>query len=221
MDGDYNGFHKRWVDKWAGNATIDGMAHAAPLLPGRLYHLYVSAAHPEVLFADDQAYEAFLRGYAAWMEPVATLYAYCLLPNHWHLFVRLRPPAEQLAQQITADTPADADPLPRLLDPEAQLTRLTAVHATSRPPTVIRVPVRDRLNYPHLVRYIHQNPTLHGHCANFRLWRWSSYRAILGDRPTRVEAATVLRWFFDREWFEDVHWERQDETKIGYLILED
>lgn len=178
--------------------------HAPASTP--LYHIYLGANHPADLFTTPDDYRDFLAAYAHYGEGVLETYAYCLLPNHFHLFVGL-----------TASTAPDGI-LALLFNAFA-----TAAGRPDRLPRtpLLAVPVRDPANCTPLVRYIHQNPTLHGYAANFRLWNWSSYRAILSDRPSRVAVDTVLTWFHGPAWFEDMHWTVQDETQIGYLIRED
>lgn len=177
------------------------MGLPAPLLAGRYYHIYLSARHPERLFADQAGYRLFLGLYAEMLDRHVTTFAYCLLPNHFHLFLRV------------GQLPLQFGPL---LD--------AYVHGTGKTlqqPLLNITPVRAADNYRPLVRYIHQNPQLHGECDNFRVWRWSSYAALCGNSPTRLARRTVLRWFFNADWFEELHWEPQDETAIGYLILDD
>jgi hypothetical protein len=168
-----------------------------------MYHLYVPAANPRPLFADGDDYADFFTHYTKYLDPVTTLCAWCLLPNHWHLMVRVHGVGEESAENPLSAT--------------FRLEQLAARYAVP----VLRIPVRTPRDYPHLVRHIHQNPTLHGHSDNFRTWRWSSYATLLSGQPTRLARETVHEWFFGVERFEDLHWERQDESRIGYLIRED
>ena len=72
-----------------------------------------------------------------------------------------------------------------------------------------------------LVQYIHRNPELHGLVDDFREWPWSSYGALLSEKPTRVERAEVLDWFGGRAEFEDAHAGEVDEGLIGPLVEDD
>ena len=60
-----------------------------PLLPGRMYHLYNHANGEESLFREDDNYRYFLHKYVEHISPIAETYAYCLMPNHFHFFVRI------------------------------------------------------------------------------------------------------------------------------------
>lgn len=187
---------------------------------GKHYHIYLNAQHTATIFPDEASYRTFLQLYLKWVEPIAETFAYCLLPNHFHFFVKIK----TLRQQIETwyfDGAGSADFEP--LHPANQFGRLWAESGLDKliQTSLTCIPVRDEMNYPHLVRYIHQNPTLHGISDNFRVWHWSSYKAILAGQPTKVQVETVLSWFYGVEWFDEMHWEKQDELKIGYLILED
>jgi len=71
-----------------------------------------------------------------------------------------------------------------------------------------------------LVSYIHRNPQRHGFATNFRSYPYSSYRAILEQRHSRVETEQVLAWFGSMAMFEQYH--RQfDEVSIAHLLSVD
>ena len=44
----------------------------------------------ETIFRRAENYRFFLKRYAHYIEAIAATYAYCLLPNHFHLLVRIR-----------------------------------------------------------------------------------------------------------------------------------
>jgi len=67
-----------------------------PLEPGRMYHIWTHANGSENLFREDENYRYFLDKYAYYIHPVAGTFAYCLMPNHLHLMVRIRKEAEVL-----------------------------------------------------------------------------------------------------------------------------
>ncbi len=56
-----------------------------------------------------------------------------------------------------------------------------------------------------LIAYIHQNPQKHGLVADFREWPFSSYNALISEKPTRLVRDEVLEWFQGREQFIAFH----------------
>ena len=184
-------------------------------------HLYLDASNNIPVFGDSElAYRHFLQQYATTLGAFCETFAYCLLPTHFHLFFRTYSLQEQIEKWYCDDQANSQFIATDYAQLCAQL--LQACLPDQIPATAIHcVPVRDSVNFVPLIRYIHQNPTLHGACDNFREWRWSSYKAILSGGETRVSAEKVLRWFYGHDWFDELHWEKVEEAKIGYLILGD
>src|SRR5690349_5883482 len=60
-----------------------------PLLPTRIYHLFSRAVGNEKLFLCDDNYRFFLEKLNQHTSAFCRLYAYSLLPNHFHLLVKL------------------------------------------------------------------------------------------------------------------------------------
>ena len=66
------------------------MANPATLEYGQYYHIYNRGNNRASLFAEERNYAYFLNLYAKHVEPVARTFAYCLLPNHFHLLVQIK-----------------------------------------------------------------------------------------------------------------------------------
>jgi REP-associated tyrosine transposase len=58
--------------------------------PGLCYHIFNHANGRENLFVEQRNYNFFLRRIQFHVLPVCCMYAYCLMKNHFHLFVRIR-----------------------------------------------------------------------------------------------------------------------------------
>ncbi|MEX0648456.1 MAG: hypothetical protein WD139_11770 [Balneolaceae bacterium] len=67
-----------------------------PPEPGRFYHIWTHANGSENLFRLDENYGYFLAKYRHYIQPVADTFAYCLMPNHLHLMVRVKEEEEVL-----------------------------------------------------------------------------------------------------------------------------
>lgn len=66
------------------------MTEFPALLPETVYHNYNHANGSEDLFRKDENYRYFLQKYSEYIYPIAETYAYCLMPNHFHLMVKVR-----------------------------------------------------------------------------------------------------------------------------------
>jgi REP element-mobilizing transposase RayT len=65
-------------------------------VPG-VYHIWTHANGRENLFRVEENYRYFLKKYGFYIYPVVNTYAYCLMPNHLHLMVRIENEEEVLA----------------------------------------------------------------------------------------------------------------------------
>jgi len=68
--------------------------YKSKLEPGRFYHIYNRANGSERMFRNNENYKYFLRRYKKYIDPIVKTYAYCLMPNHFHLLVQVRDEGE-------------------------------------------------------------------------------------------------------------------------------
>lgn len=61
-----------------------------PLQPDTSYHIFNHANGFENVFRKEENFYFFLEKYQLYISPIAETYAYCLMPNHFHLVVRIR-----------------------------------------------------------------------------------------------------------------------------------
>ncbi|MBN2730712.1 MAG: hypothetical protein JXR53_15915, partial [Bacteroidales bacterium] len=57
---------------------------------GNYYHVYNRAIGGEKLFLEKENYEYFLFKWQEFINPIADIYAYCLMPNHFHFLLKLK-----------------------------------------------------------------------------------------------------------------------------------
>ena len=61
-----------------------------PLSPSSTYHIFSRAVGNEKLFRSDENYRFFLARLVVYVLPVADIFTYSLLPNHFHLLLRIK-----------------------------------------------------------------------------------------------------------------------------------
>jgi len=71
------------------------MSKPIALKYGKYYHIYNRGNNRENVFFEERNYHHFLNLYVKYIELVADTYSYCLLPNHFHLLVRIKTVKEQ------------------------------------------------------------------------------------------------------------------------------
>lgn len=77
----------------------------SPLVPGTYYHIFNHAIGEDNLFRQSDNYLYFLERYGHYIFPVARTYAYCLMPNHFHLLVQIRGEEELMTYCKTLNKP--------------------------------------------------------------------------------------------------------------------
>lgn len=140
--------------------------------PGALYHITSRGNAGNDIFVDDTDRLKFLEVLGGVVERFAWVaYAYCLMPNHYHLLVET---------------------------PEGNLSRgmrqLNGVYTQAfnqrhgRAGHIFQgrfkaIVVEKESHMLELARYVVLNPVRAGLVRQPRLWRWSSYRATVGEIP--------------------------------------
>jgi len=195
------------------------MTSIVPLEPGKTYHIYTRGNNGENIFIEARNYAYFLNLYAAHIEPVAETFAYCLLRNHFHLLVRIRDESRD-----RSSTPAEA--ASRAFSNLFNAYAKSINKAYRRTGSLFQKPFgRIEVTSPHycarLVHYIHWNPQKHGFAADFREYPYSSYHALVTDKPTRLQRDQVLDWFSGRDSFDAVHTILTEENEIRHMIEND
>ena len=61
-----------------------------PLEHEKYYHIYNRGINRETLFREPDNYRHFLRLYDEYIDLIAETFAWCLMPNHFHLLVRIK-----------------------------------------------------------------------------------------------------------------------------------
>ena len=205
------------------------MTKLEPLLGRHFYHIYNRGNNGETLFRNAENYRYFMQLFVEHIEPVATTYAFSLLPNHFHFLEYIRTDGEQRSWQEThgCQLSESSATIFRRIAPSRTCSSPTpwpSTNAIDRTGSLFQKPFKrirvdsDRY-FVALVRYIHRNPQKHGLISDFRDWPWSSYRTMLSDE-TAMPRTQVLGWFDGRDNFVADHLADHDEKSIVPYIVE-
>lgn len=199
-----------------------------PLQQDCYYHIFNRGNDGQNLFLEDKNYRYFLRLYAHHIEPVADTYAYCLLPNHFHLLVRVKTQAEQREYHETLKVSETF----RVLNASQGFSNLFNAYskamnkAYQRTGSLFehpfhRIEVTSDRYFSQLVVYIHQNPQRHDLTEDFRTWAYSSYSALFANQPTRLKREKVLDWFGGAAQLTAAHQQVNYDTRLKPLLLDE
>jgi putative transposase len=170
--------------------------------PGVVYHLFNRGNNKENIFVEEKNYPFFLSLVAKYLLPVADIYAYCLLKNHFHLALRIKDP-EMLPDKFK-DKPylAFSNLFNAYTKSINKAYNRTGSLFQEHPP---RIRVEDENYLIQLISYIHLNPVKHQFTADFKDYRYSSYSSYTTDKRTNIEKDYILSLFGDKANFEYWH----------------
>ena len=165
-------------------------------LPDSYYHAYNRGVNKRVIFKDSKDYSVFLnlmkrhlsekpvvdkkgRDYS-WLAPDIDLLAYCLMPNHFHLFLYQRNP----------------DALPKLLKliSMSYTTYFNKRYGRVGPlfqNTYKATRINDDAYLLHISRYIHLNP------KNYKTWKFSSWPYYTSNQKAEWLKPSAILELFD------------------------
>ncbi|GET33619.1 hypothetical protein PbJCM13498_24820 [Prolixibacter bellariivorans] len=208
------------------------MQKIEPIISDRFYHIYNRGINGENLFAGEDNYFHFLRLYDKFIHPIADTYAWVLMPNHFHLLVRIKEEKEfdftnpdRASNSIGAPNLTGFQNLSGLKPPFQHFSNLFnaytkafnkrhARHGALFERPFKRKLITDKDYLRQAVMYIHNNPIHHGFCDHPLGYPWSSYAACVSVKPTRLHRKEVLEWFDDRANFIAMHRRSIDREKI-------
>ena len=196
------------------------MSKPTALRCGGYYHIFNRGNNRETIFREQRNYFYFLKLYEKYIPLVADTFAYCLLPNHFHLLVRVKTGEENMASSIKVKNPGQQ--FGNLFNAYTKAFNKVYQRTGSlfeKP--FKRLEVTSDAYFRRLIAYIHQNPQRHGLIDNFQIWPYSSYQIILSHKPTHIHREEVLTWFGDGKAYQAYHQEMETVRQLEGIVSED
>ena len=198
---------------------------------GSYYHVYNRSVGRDWLFVDMGNYKFFLQKWQKYIHPYVDTYAYCLMSNHFHFLVRIKPMSETiklivetektvaskklLTNEITFDAFLE-DQFKRLFSAYAlAFNKQQKRHGTLFQASFKRVKLGNEAKLLNTLCYVHHNPIHHNLTPFYDVWQYSSYTSYLSKLPTLLARQAGLALFdnlgLDTKAFENYHAEYQKQ----------
>ena len=182
------------------------MMNIDPLEPNRFYHIYNRGNNDENIFIEEKNYSFFLQKMIKYLVPMADIYSYCLLKNHFHILLKIKS-KEHLPEKYKVNVHL---PISNLFNSYTKsINKSYNLTGSLFQEHLKRNCVKDEHYIKELVLYIHLNPVKHNFTDNFKTYQNSSYRAYLSDKPSNLSREYILELFGGKENFEFCHHEKQ------------
>lgn len=189
---------------------------------GQFYHIYNHGVGERDLFRDANNYEYFLELYDKYVTPVADTYAWCLMPNHFHVLVRIKD-VEECLNLTGFENLSGLKPLHQHFSNlfNAYTKALNNYHQTrgalfERPFKRKLIDTNEYLRQ--VVVYIHNNPVHHRFCKHPLEYPWSSYLTCTSDKATKLKRNEVIAWFGGKQEYEKEHRKKIDMNEMDKLL---
>jgi|AntRauTorcE11898_2_1112593.scaffolds.fasta_scaffold19005_2 REP element-mobilizing transposase RayT len=194
------------------------------LKSGRTYHIWTHANGAENLFRTEENYHYFLKKYQYHVHPVVDTFAYCLMPNHLHLMVRIK--SEKDVLEFIRKRKEEPDLTLQGFETLGGLSSIISrqfshlfngyTQAYNKRydrkgslfiPNFRRKLIDSDEYFVRLIAYIHNNPVHHGFTKKLNDWPFNSWHAYVLDKLTNINKEEAMEWFGGLDNFKTIHQE--------------
>jgi putative transposase len=190
------------------------------LIPGYFYHIYNRGIGDDKIFYNENNYYYFLKKYKEYLSEYVETYAYCLLPNHFHLLIKIKDleiPSRVLGMEsLNASRQFRKFFISYSMSINKQQNRKGSLFIKNFKRKIIL-----KTNYlSEVILYIHNNPVHHKICSNLQSYKWSSYLSFVSNNPTNLPRNEVLELFGGRKEFIEFHSNYLKNVEVENFIIE-
>jgi putative transposase len=181
-----------------------------PFVPGTVFHVYNRGNNRENLFKEDKNYDYFLSLVTKHILPIADLYAYCMLKNHFHFILRIKD-IELLDDRFKTK--------PHLAFSNCFNAYAKAINKMYKrtgslfQENIKRIPVTTTEYLIQLIAYVHLNPVKHKFSLDYKSFQHSSYHLYQNADSSFINYDHIMNLFGDYPTFEEWH----DFNKLNLL----
>jgi len=152
---------------------------------GQTYHIYNHSNGDELLFREASNYKFFLDKFKSHIYPIAEIYAYCLLPNHFHFLLKVKRPEElkdlsgfQNLTGVCSYENRVSKCFSNFFNSYAKAYNKKFNRRGSLFERGFKAKQIESLTqWQETFLYIHLNPLKHGYSKNPNTWKWCSCKA--------------------------------------------
>jgi putative transposase len=163
------------------------------------YHIYNRGINGSLIFENDENKIYFLKQLSRYLDGKVSIFAYCLMGNHFHLVIRLEDEEKIVTQAFSNFFNSYA----KAFNKQTKRTGSLFEKHFKR----IRLNGDDYLKQ--LILYVHLNPKHHLD-LKFQDYKYSSYQAFISNKETKIEKEEVLKLLGGLENFIFCHNQKND-----------
>lgn len=165
--------------------------YKSKLQHGIYYHIFNRGNNRESIFKEEKNYQYFLSLYKKYIHPMANLYAYCLMPTHFHFLLQIKEIVD--IDVMYSDEKSLWMQFRRFLGTYTKaINKMYQRSGHLFAGRYSRLCVMEDNHFFELISYIHQNPQNHGIVSHYKYWPFSSFHAYKRRDRTSMLARDIF-----------------------------
>ena len=170
-------------------------------IEGATYHVYNRGNGHDRIFRNPGNYDYFLNKYWEYMSPHWDTNAWCLMPNHFHFIITVRPHlnCESVNEKCWRSFANFCNGYVQAFNKQHRRRGSLFMRGFRRKL------VNDDEYLKTLVCYVHNNPIKDGFVPSAENWHYSSYKELLHAPPLQYEHNRILKLFGDHQQLKQDH----------------
>lgn len=182
--------------------------------PNSFYHVYNRGNNKQLIFFNQNNYLYFLKKVKETLTPFCDILAYCLMPNHFHLLIRIPETSEGLKLIPNQNQQLLVRKLGTLLSSYSQAINKQEGKTGSLFQQKTKAKGLDTETYLRTCfHYIHQNPLKSNLVTKMEDWPYSSFKSYLSRQSEFVNIRGAIEYV-------DIALESELFYKESYAILD-
>lgn len=192
-----------------------------PIVGGGYYHIFNRGVNKQNIFFNTANYDYFLGLMDKYLSGYVHFLSYCLLPNHFHLIIKVQDELVIENQVIKSELEIGKIIVRQFRSLFIAYTMAINVQE-KRSGSLFeskykRLEIEDDDYLRYVIFYTHYNPEKHCIADNFRNYRYSSYSVFFSSKPTKIDREFVLAFWGGINDFASYH-EYLHEDRESILI---
>jgi len=185
-----------------------------PLEADKIFHIYNHAVGKDNFFNSSENYSFFLLKLKEYLQNYIDIYAYCLMPNHFHFVIKVKSEKivlNEFVRPTRFSKPRRSDiAVPNIISRQFSHFFNSYAKAYNKENNRMgslfknrfnREPIEDEIYLKKAIIYTHKNPVEADFVKIASEWKFSSYNSIISKKETLLKRSEVIDLFEDIENF--------------------
>ena len=183
-----------------------------PLYKDKFYHIYNRGNGSENIFYKHENYIYFLNQYYKFTKNILDTFAFCLLPNHFHIMARIRIDSPEMISEIFRKF---------FISYSMSINKQQERKGSLFQRGFKRKLIDDENYFYAAIYYIHSNPVHHNIVKQIDMYKYSSYNILIGEKETKLQRQEIFDWFNGKDNFIEYHMKERNKVFDDSFIIED